>query len=77
MPESDSNPWLLDGDPDRVRPNLKMSLSGSWSVFKTIAVNGSRAIGISPKQLLAGAALVVYDGLLKDFAERAAAGYHR
>ncbi len=74
-PVADVN-WLED-HPDRVRPKLKMLPSGSWSVFETLAANGSLAIGISPRPLPANAAMVVYEGLTRAVAEQAAAGYHR
>lgn len=68
--------WLND-EPDQVRPKLKTLPSGSWSVYETFAADGSLSIGISPKLLPPGTAMVVYNGLTKTAAEQAAAGYHR
>lgn len=77
MAEGDSNQMRLDDDPDVVRAKLSTLPSGSWSVFETFAADGSLAIGITPSPLPPGTAIIVYDGLTKSDAERAATGYHR
>lgn len=77
MPDAHADQSPFDDDPDRVRTTLRTTHSGPWLVFETLAADGSLAIGISPRSLPPGAAMVVYDGLTRDVAEQAAAGYHR
>lgn len=75
-------------DPDRVRRRIAADQAaalsdptanqaerpGRWSVFETIAADGSLAIGITAGAPDPSAVMVVYVGLAEPVAKRAAAG---
>ena len=67
----------LDDDPEYVREVLASMPTGPWYVFETFAADGSPAIGTSSTPAPSGALMVVYEGLTREVAERAAASLHR